>query len=142
MDAILSLDSVLENRVECRLEDYEAKVADDRLKLAKWTAWASGESVATTTTTRKARMKPMPASEGDLRKELLKNASPGLRAFLNQNHCPECDGLLTMGDAHGEKLAVSYKYCSACEKFVEFQSEGLPEGKVLEFLEWLKGQIT
>ncbi len=92
--------------------------------------------------TGKARMKPLPTNDGDPRRELLKDASPGLRAFLKQNHCPECDGLVTMGEAHGEKVVASYKYCPACHKFVEVQSEGLPESKVLEFLEWLKGQIA
>jgi len=45
IDAFLALDDVLQNYVDCWLEGYEAEAAHDRLKLAKWIAWASGEGV-------------------------------------------------------------------------------------------------
>lgn len=140
------------------MEDYWYETARAWEKLERWTAWASGGDV-TTATGGEARTQvemaepdgehddeepgtePMFHDNGELIRTLATDASPGLRAFLNQTHCLDCGGLLSTGDAHGKKWVAAYKYCPKCDKFAEFQSEGLPEAELLEFREFLKNQL-
>jgi hypothetical protein len=61
--------------------------------------------------------------------------------FLNQNHCPECQSFLSIGNTHGEGFVAGYKYCHECDEFVEFDTHGLNQKRQAELKNFLRTRL-